>query len=250
MPRLVIFGGTTEGRQLAEALHLAGRPALICVATDYGAKQIPRGGGVEARVGRMDADAMLSLLSSEKPPLVVDATHPYAKEAGANIRKACRATGIECVRVRRESQDAGSCVRFSSLEDLVTWLSGQTGVIFAATGSKEAQAFTALPDYKDRVFLRILPSTEALSACLFLGYPARRVICMQGPFSQALNEAMFQSAGARILVTKDSGAQGGFAEKLRAARALGMQIALLTRPVEANAEGQPLGLVMERILRR
>jgi precorrin-6x reductase len=66
---------------------------------------------------------------------------------------------------------------------------------------------------------------------------------MQGPFSRELNRAMFTAAGAAILVTKNSGPQGGFAEKLDAAGDLGMRVALLTRPVE------PDGMSLERALR-
>jgi precorrin-6x reductase len=53
---------------------------------------------------------------------------------------------------------------------------------------------------------------------------------MQGPFSETLNRAMFEAADARILVTKDSGREGGFPEKVRAAKALGMKVAVLERP--------------------
>ncbi len=251
MSRPVIFGGTTEGRLLAEALLEAGKPALVCVATDYGAEQITPSECVEVRTGRLDAAGIRELLLAEKPEVVVDATHPYALEVSANIRRACLEAGIECLRVCREGQagqGGGDCVRFGTLPELIEWLRGREGIVFNTMGAKEAAAFTSLPDYRERVFIRILPSLEGLTACLELGYPARHIICMQGPFSQALNEAMFQSAGARILVTKDSGPQGGFGEKIGAAQALGMRVALLTRPDEADAAGYPLQIVMERIL--
>ena len=34
--KVLIFGGTTEGRKLADALTAAGIPHLVSVATDYG----------------------------------------------------------------------------------------------------------------------------------------------------------------------------------------------------------------------
>jgi precorrin-6x reductase len=89
----------------------------------------------------------------------------------------------------------------------------------------------------------MLPGIEGLQTCLELGYPSAHRICMQGPFSRELNRAMFAAAGAAILVTKNSGPQGGFTEKLEAAGDLGMRVALLTRPAE------PDGMPLERALR-
>lgn len=42
MCKVMVFAGTTEGRELAE--FLAGReiPAHICVATEYGEQLLPR----------------------------------------------------------------------------------------------------------------------------------------------------------------------------------------------------------------
>ena len=36
MKRVLIYGGTTEGRRLAEKLAEAGIPSLVLVATEYG----------------------------------------------------------------------------------------------------------------------------------------------------------------------------------------------------------------------
>ena len=46
---------------------------------------------------------------------------------------------------------------------------------------------------------------------------------MQGPFDEALNEAMFRAARAKYVVTKDTGSAGGYADKIRAAQKVGAQ---------------------------
>jgi precorrin-6x reductase len=55
---------------------------------------------------------------------------------------------------------------------------------------------------------------------------------------------MFRAAGASILVTKESGAAGGFTEKLAAARNCGMTTAVLARPKDTD------GLTAAEWLRR
>ena len=53
---------------------------------------------------------------------------------------------------------------------------------------------------------------------------------MQGPFSAEMNAALIRQTGAEILVTKDTGASGGFAEKLAAAHETGIRTLIIARP--------------------
>jgi precorrin-6x reductase len=198
-----------------------------------GALSIP---GIDVRIGRLDFDGMAVLLRREKAGLVIDATHPYAAEASANIQRAAAEHGVKRLRISRASSDTSACRSFTGEDELVKWLSQTEGTIFAATGLKEARLFTLVPEFQRRVYIRLLPSLDGLKTCLDLGFPAPRIIMMYGPFSRDLNRAMFQSCDARILVTKDSGTHGGFAEKVEAAQDLGMEIALIARPQESGED--------------
>jgi precorrin-6x reductase len=242
--RLVIFGGTTEGRLLAEWCSAHGVPALYCAATELGALSLP---GVETRIGRLDARGMTALLCSEKPALVFDATHPYAADASAGIAEAASimGAGIRLLRVVREPGDTSRCRVFRNEDELLQHLAGTEGVIFAAVGLKTAPLFTRLPGFETRVYVRLLPSVEGLRTCLELGFPAPRLILMYGPFSRDLNRAMFAATHAAILVTKDSGSAGGFAEKVEAATDLGMETVLISRPAELAAETVSLAGAIE-----
>ena len=84
------------------------------------------------------------------------------------------------------------------------------------TGSKELDAF-ALPDLRERCFPRVLPAMDSLRHCMELGFSPKNLICMQGPFSKRLNEAMIEQLDIAIVVTKDTGRYGGFQEKAEAA---------------------------------
>ena len=46
---ILLFGGTTEGRQLAEWLAEAGQKVTYCAATEYGGALVPEGAGVTVR---------------------------------------------------------------------------------------------------------------------------------------------------------------------------------------------------------
>ena len=244
MVDILLFGGTTEGRELSEALKKNNIPAMVCVASEYGESLLEPGGSLQVHAGRLDEAAMASLMEREQPRLVLDATHPYADGVSHCIQRACAATGMTYRRVLRQSAMEEGCLTFPDMAALIDWLKGQEGIIFSSLGSKEARALSEIPDFEQRVWLRVLPSLEGLEGCLKAGFPAKHIICMQGPFSRELNEAMFRAAGADILVTKESGAAGGFTEKLAAARNCGMTTAVLTRPKDTD------GLTAAEWLRR
>ncbi|MEG1850180.1 MAG: precorrin-6A/cobalt-precorrin-6A reductase, partial [Oscillospiraceae bacterium] len=97
----LIFAGTVEGRQLAEALSKRGIRPTVSVATPYGGSLL-RGLDAEILCGRLDRPQMASLMRREGFTLVLDATHPYAAEVTATIRAACGETGLPYLRLRRE----------------------------------------------------------------------------------------------------------------------------------------------------
>ena len=234
MIKAVIFGGTTEGRKLCEFCAKNAIPVKYSVATEDGARFVTALPDISISKGRLNAAAMAELFKKDQPLLVIDATHPYAEEAGKNIAAACGQSGVRLVRIRREGLKTPGCLYFNSMEDLLLYLKKEPGNIFVSTGSSLAKAFTKLPDYQNRIWLRIVPSLSSLKTCLAAGYSPRQLICMQGPFSQEINLVMFKNAKARILVTKDSGTPGGFAEKVQAAQMLGMIIAVLAKPEETG----------------
>lgn len=244
MTEIVLFGGTSEGRELAALLKARNIPALICVATEYGESLLDAGGSVEVHRGRLDEGAMAALMARRGARLAIDATHPYADAVSRNIRAACESAGVEYLRVRRERAAGDGYRTFDTVEALIAWLNAVDGIVFSALGAKEAAALTAVAEFERRVWLRILPFEEGLAACRRAGFPAAHIICMQGPFSEELNIAMFRAAGAGILVTKESGAAGGFAQKLKAARACAMTVAVLKRP-----DGEE-GLTLEEVKKR
>ena len=143
MSRLLIFGGTTEGRLLAQALSRRGVSAAVSVATELGAEELSGLPGITPLVGRKTAEEMAALLSGYDK--CVDATHPYAREVSANIRSACRSAGVPLRRLlRRESQLPPGSILAGSPEEAAQFLRGQEGNILLAIGAKELSAFSGL----------------------------------------------------------------------------------------------------------
>ena len=91
MSEVLIFGGTTEGRLLAEFCAAKGIRAAVSVTTDYGAELLPRSDFIRELVGNLDSTQMSFLLKTDDFSIVIDATHPFAQKVSANLKTACDA---------------------------------------------------------------------------------------------------------------------------------------------------------------
>ena len=245
MNKVLLFGGTGEGRALAEWLAAEGVPHTVCVATEYGEALLPPGG--TAHVGRMDRGEMEALMRAGGFSLVLDATHPYAAEATENIRAAAEGAGLPCLRLARRTDGEKDALQADTMAEAADRLADLPGSVLLTTGSKELDPF-ARPGLAERCYPRVLPMVGSLARCLELGFPPKNVICMQGPFSKELNAALIRQYGIKTLVTKDTGAAGGFPEKAAAAKETGCALLVVARPREE--EGLTLEEMKEEILRR
>ncbi len=227
--RVVIFSGTTEGRQLSAQTAAMGADTVVCVATEYGKtiqEQVPH---TQTISGRMDTQQMTKLLQTAS--LCIDATHPYAKQVSQNIRAAAQAAKVPCYRLlRRESKLPPDCILVNDAWQAARFLQDTQGNILLATGAKELSAFSAIES--SRLYPRILPVQESLAACEKLKIPCSNVIAMQGPFSIELNMALIRQFSICWMVTKDGGAAGGFFEKAEAVRQTGTRLVVIRRPQE------------------
>lgn len=229
-----MFGGTTEGRESAALLAGSGHETLVCVASAYGEAMLEPQAHLTVQARPLDEEAMASLLRQHRPRLVMDATHPYADGVSASLRRACGREGMPYLRIVRPAMPEDGCLYFDDLPGLVSYLNNSRDLIFSTLGGKEASALSAVEQAAERIFLRVLPRVESLNACLDACFLPAHIICMQGPFSKELNRAMFAETKAQILVTKETGAAGGFPEKVEAARELDMRVAVLRRPPDTD----------------
>ena len=244
MRKIVIFSGTTEGRVLSERLARHGCPHIVCVASEYGKEMMRGTASCRIHTGRMDADEMADFLAKEdfgSGDLVIDATHPYAVSVTENIRKAAGRLDCGYMRITRgNSSLSGDHIReYGSIEECAEGLRETSGNILLTTGSKELPYFcrAVSEEVRRRLYVRILPSVESLTCCLAEGIEPDHVIAMHGPFGFELNLALMRQYDIRQLVTKESGREGGFEEKVKAAGEAGAFVHVIRRPAEETGTG-------------
>lgn len=236
--RIWIIGGTSEGRGLVKELAQLDMEIYVSVATMYGAKLIEQHSNVKVLPERMDLAAMQAFLAEHQPDCVIDATHPYATVVTQTVKEACALSGTEYLRLVRPAEAGyGSAIVVHDFSEAAEVLSHTEGKIFLTTGSKNLPDFTAVPDYSERIALRILPMQDSLAKAVELGYKPANIVCMQGPFEEDLNIAMIKHFNAKYLVTKDSGKAGGFEEKIAAAHEAGAELVIIARSENEHGSG-------------
>ena len=231
MKKILIFAGTTEGRKLSEYLAEAEINHTICVATEYGEIVLRQHPFVKVHQGRMNQEQIERFLSNGKFDVVVDATHPFAKEITYNIQAALKEMGqigisIPYLRLKRDgiTERENGITYFETNEECVKALEDTEGNILLTTGSKELYKYCVSEGIKHRLYVRVLPSVESLSLCTEQGICGKQVIAMQGPFTAEMNEAIIRQYEIAYLVTKESGVPGGYQEKINAAKRTGVRI--------------------------
>lgn len=233
--QVVLFAGTTEGRLIGEALSEKHIPTIVCVATKEGAEIIGSKDYIEIRVGRLDSEAMIKLAREAGADLVIDATHPYAVDVSSNIKKAALVADIDLIRVVRDETsviDYDKAFYFDDLDEMISWLNNEEGLIFSTLGSKEASALTGVDGFMERVYLRVLPNAESIELCRAAGFPDEHILGLRPPFTREVNEKLFSEYKCSIMITKETGVAGGMANKVEAAINLGMKIGICRRPSE------------------
>lgn len=233
MYKAIVFAGTTEGYALCEFLAENRVSVYACAATEYGGSLLQENEFLHVSAGRLKTEDMEELFRKENPEIVLDATHPYAAEVTKNIRTACESAGVLYQRILRpEGEKNSEAIYVESTEEAAAFLSGTEGNIFLTTGSKELAKFTGIPDYKERLFARVLSIPSVIRSCAEFGIEGKHLIGMQGPFSAEINEAMLRQFQCSYLVTKDTGLAGGFPEKMEACQRCGVTPVIIGRPLK------------------
>ena len=159
MTKVLLFAGTTEGRQIAEGCRGKEIDLTVSVATAYGETLIEGADNVRVISGRKDGDGIAALIRDTGAELVIDATHPYAAEVTKTLKAVSEQAGVAYLRVlrREDHEDLTGCILVNDTQGAVDYLNATEGNVLLTVGSKELARYTAVNDWQNRLFARVLP---------------------------------------------------------------------------------------------
>jgi precorrin-6A/cobalt-precorrin-6A reductase len=217
--RVLVLGGTSEGRSLAERLH----PEVDVVSSLAGRVPDPALPAGEVRIGGFGGVVGLrKWLTEHRVDALVDATHPYAATITANAAAACRDLGVPHLILARPAWPCGDAIVVASdTQAANTVAQRRYSRIFLTTGRSGAQAFR---DVDAWFLVRAVTAPDAQTL------PGRHELLLsRGPYRYDDELALLREHHIDALVTKNSG--GSMTRpKLDAAAALGIPVVMVQRP--------------------
>lgn len=222
---MLILGGTTEGRLLADALaDPRSSPAVRVTSSLAGRVARPRRPAGEVRVGGFGGVAGLAAwLRQHRVRAVIDATHPYAATMTAHAARACAQVGVPLLRLQRPGWVAGPADDWrpaASMAQAAALVDTLGARAFLTIGRQEVAAFAGVDAWC------LVRAIEPVDPPL----PRRvHVLLERGPFELAAERGTLARWGIDVLVSKDSGGEAT-AAKLVAAAERGTPVVMIERP--------------------
>lgn len=229
-----LIGGTTEANRAALRLAEEGFSVTVSVATSLGAAPAKAASGREAETGPKQAAEIAARAMELNAAAIIDCSHPFAHLATAEASSAALAAGLPYFRFCRPSLEvSGELVEtVDSWQEAARCLSRRPARALLTVGTRNLEAFVAAGiDFT----ARILPVADSLAACERLGIGPERIIAAHPPFSTDFNRACIRHTRAEVLVTKESGKEGGLPEKVEAAALEGIRLLVVARPADPGA---------------
>jgi len=222
--RILILGGTTEARRLAECL--AGRPRLAVTLSLAGRTATPLAYKVPVRIGGFGGvEGLVDYLRGQRVEALIDATHPYAAIISDNAVRAAEAAGVPLLALRRPPWCAVAGDRWLDVADLkaaADALEPAPRRVFLALGRSELAAFVDAPQHH-----YLVRSVDPVDPPLAL--PHATYVTGRGPFAEAEERTLLQTHRIDVIVAKNSGGTAVYG-KIAAARHLGLAVIMVRRP--------------------
>ncbi|WP_100331257.1 precorrin-6A reductase [Bacillus xiapuensis] len=231
---ILFFAGTSDARELAVYLQNQGHKLIASVVTENALKEL-RQAGIDAVAGRLDAGQIRNFIADRHIAAIVDASHPFAEEASKNAMAAAKEENIPYIRFERKEQhfeESPLITYVSTYQEAAEEASKRKGTIMLTTGSKTLAVFTEklLPNPNIRLVARMLPRKDNLEKCEQLGLPQKNIVAIQGPFTKAFDQALYEQYQVTCMITKASGARGSVDQKIEAAKELAIETIVIERP--------------------
>ena len=223
--RILILGGTAQGRALAAELH--GRDGCRVISSLAGRTSSPTLPEGEVRVGGFGgAEGLADYLRAEAIDTLIDATHPFAQAISTHAAQAAEATGVRLIALRRphwSPQPGDTWIHVPDIEGAAREAAEirDGGCVFVTTGAGGLAAYAG--DARHPYLIRTVdPPTEALP-------PRHTIVLDRGPYTLEGETALMGEHEVCALVTKNSGGELT-AAKLTAARQRGIPVIMVDPP--------------------
>ncbi len=219
--RILILGGTKDAAELAAELVGKGHDVTTSLA---GRTREPRPLLGKTRTGGFGgASGLATYLSEGKFDLLIDATHPFARQISENAIEAALQSGITIeIRTRTPwtKEPGDTWIEVSTLEEANNAIPANARVLLAL-GSQYLDRFFSRND----VYFLVRMVDPPVQAMDFVNF---ELLIARPSHNWQEERKMLENQHITHIVCRNSGGTGAYA-KIEAARALGMPVIMIGR---------------------
>lgn len=223
---ILVFGGTTEGREAVATLDEAASPYFYSTRGDSQHIASPYATMLS---GAMDKDGMETFCRQHGIRLIVDAAHPFATRLHLTIAEVAIRCDIPVIRLERRFPPRDKSVIWcDDFDDAINRLKSHSiHRLLALTG---VQTISRLAPWwsqpENECWFRILDRDSSHDLVRADGFPENHIVY----FNDDTTENLLKKLSPQAIITKESGESGGFSEKIEAARRMDIKIFAICRP--------------------
>ena len=222
LSKFLVLAGAREAHDIVARLSERGHPVLASLPEpERTFAPLP----VETRIGRFGSGAeMRDWMARQAPRAVIDAGHAFEGEVSTQAAEACATLGLPYLRLLREpwaAQIGDRWIRAADVPDAAARVPPGARV-FSNTGRASQGDYAG---FRGQVlFLRQTEERGASPPFGFLRYDVS-----QPPYTRNSELELFRKLRIDVLICRNVGGTDSIA-KVRAARALGLQVIMIARP--------------------
>lgn len=190
---VLILGGTTEAYQLAEILESQPINVTTSLAGRTSSPRIPKGNW---RIGGFGGvEGLITYILKEKIDLIIDATHPFARQMTDHAYEASRIAKVPLLRLERplwQKQDGDSWISVPNIEEAIKVIPTDKNILLAIgrqhiapfASFKGSRFLARMIDYPDNIdelknleFIISYPNDSASEKKLLIDRKIDWIIC-------------------------------------------------------------------------
>jgi precorrin-6A/cobalt-precorrin-6A reductase len=227
---ILVFGGTTEGKQVAA--WLAGTEYTFWYSTKTQVEvNLPPNG--RYRWGAFTTAELVEFCQLHRVGCLVHASHPFAEALHATVAEASQQLGLPVLRLEREypTRQEHPLIQYKAgYEEVITCLrAARLTPVLALSGVQTIKRLRGYWQHQPMYF-RVLPRASSVALADQAGLPADWLLPAWPGTDVAEETALIRRLGVQAVVTKESGESGFLSVKLAAALAAGVPIFVVRRP--------------------
>ncbi|GAW27909.1 MULTISPECIES: precorrin-6A reductase [unclassified Carboxydocella] len=231
---ILILGGTTEAKEAAVWLKKNTVPFVVTTTTELGRKQLLSEGIENILVTKLNEITFTELIHKLKVNMILDATHPFAEQIHQLAIDIARKMNLPYLRYQRQDVELNNnnpyIIVCHNWEEAIKQAS-KFNCILLTIGVKRLNEWGNHPLLQTKkLYARVLPVPESISTALDAGFSPQNLFAMYGPVPAAIDLSIIRSYKIDVMVTKESGYNGGLQNKIQAVTEAGIHLILIKKP--------------------